>query len=87
MKYQSAQDLLPDTLLREVQKYIDGELLYIPVKGSARKKWGTSSGIRKQLEDRNLRIKKDYQRGASFEELGALYHLSPNTIKNIVYRQ
>jgi hypothetical protein len=43
MKYRKASDILPDELLREVQKYIEGEALYIP-KGNARKKWGRLRG-------------------------------------------
>ncbi|AJW69194.1 hypothetical protein GMA19_01617 [Paenibacillus polymyxa E681] len=30
MNYLKATDLLPDDLLKEVQRYIQGELIYIP---------------------------------------------------------
>ena len=30
MKYRNASEVLPDSLLRELQKYAPGELLYIP---------------------------------------------------------
>ena len=38
MKYQNAADLLPAQLLREVQAYTDGELLYIP-KATPKEGW------------------------------------------------
>ena len=31
MKYENAKELLPEALLKEVQKYAGGKLLYIPV--------------------------------------------------------
>ena len=30
MKYKNAQDILPDQLLRELQKYVSGETIYVP---------------------------------------------------------
>lgn len=38
MKYINAAEILPEKLLRELQTYADGELLYIP-KASAKKEW------------------------------------------------
>jgi hypothetical protein len=32
--------ILPDNLVREIQKYIQGEYLYIPSEPGKRKKWG-----------------------------------------------
>jgi len=45
MKYRNASDILPDELLKEVQKYTSGETLYIP-SSKERKKWGHGSGAR-----------------------------------------
>ncbi len=39
MKYKNAQDIFPDELLKEIQKYADGETIYIP-KIQAKKQWG-----------------------------------------------
>lgn len=49
MSYINAANILPKELLIEVQKYIQGETLYIPAQQSTRKKWGSVSGIQKQL--------------------------------------
>lgn len=46
MNYLNASHVLPDELLREVQKYAAGENLYIP-KNEEKKKWGEGSGATK----------------------------------------
>lgn len=33
MKYKNAKDILPDKLLRELQEYISGGVLYVPHSG------------------------------------------------------
>lgn len=86
MKYQSAQNLLPKALLEEIQKYVEGDIIYIPVKQSSRKKWGTQTGIRKELYRRNKKIQMEYQQGKAIAQLAEEYHLSQNTIRNIIYR-
>ncbi len=45
MKYRNATDIFPDELLREIQKYSAGELIYVP-QSEERKQWGSSSGAR-----------------------------------------
>ena len=52
MKYINAAEILPERLLRELQTYIDGELLYIP-KSSTKKEWGAVSGSRAFYQERN----------------------------------
>lgn len=85
MKYRKAFDILPDELLREVQKYIEGEVLYIP-KGKARKKWGEVSGGRTFFLQRNEEIRNKYFHKVSVEELAEEYSLSYETIRKIVYK-
>lgn len=85
MKYKNASDILPDELLREVQKYIAGEALYIP-KDENRKKWGESSGARKFFTQRNEEIKNKFFHKVSIEELAKEYYLSVETIRKIVYK-
>ena len=38
MKYINAAEILPEQLLKELQKYVDGKVLYIP-KASGKKEW------------------------------------------------
>ena len=85
MKYINASDILPDKLLREVQKYIEGEALYIPMI-SERKKWGEGSGARSYYEHRNEEIRLKFEERASIEMLAEQYSLSVETIRKIVYK-
>lgn len=87
MKYQTATRILPKELITEIQKYIDGELIYIPVKQESKKEWGSLSGTREQLKQRNRQMKCDYEQDASISELAERYFLSEHTIKNILYRK
>ncbi|MFS0783067.1 CD3324 family protein [Bacillus sp. 1P06AnD] len=87
MKYQSAHSILPEALLNEVQKYIDGEFIYIPVKGNKRKEWGSQTGAKNELGKRNQAIQNEYRKGIPLDEIAKKYHLSPSTVKNILYRK
>jgi len=44
MKYVNANDILPDILIEELQKYVQAGYIYIPVKGEQHKSWGELSG-------------------------------------------
>ena len=84
MKYKNAQDLLPEALLRQVQKYISGKLIYIPARERHRK-WGSVSGCRQFLKERNGDIRMRFAHGESVKELADAYQLSVESIKRIVY--
>ena len=43
MKYINADIILPEELLKEVQKYVQGGMVYIPKPEGLRKKWGENS--------------------------------------------
>ena len=85
MKYKKASDILPDKLLREVQKFVEGETLYIP-KGRGRKKWGENSGGRRFYKERNEEIRNKYFHKVSIEDLAREYGLSYETVRKIVYK-
>lgn len=84
MKYVNAAEILPDRLLKELQRYTDGEVLYIP-KASDKKEWGTVSGSRSFYQERNEEIKRLYKAGCSIDFLVERYHLADSTIKKIIY--
>ena len=84
MKYVNAAEILPEQLLKELQSYIDGRVLYIP-KASAKKEWGTASGARTFYQERNKEIQKMFKEGCSVEELTEQYGLAYSTIKKIIY--
>lgn len=84
MKYENAKDILPASLLREVQKYAEGKAIYIP-KRERSKGWGEASGYREKLNKRNALICSRYGAGAGIMELAEEFFLSPESIKKIVY--
>lgn len=85
MEYKSAEKILPKALMDEVQKYIQGECIYIPKADGSRKKWGEKSGARKELAQRNETIRAYFKNGATIESLSEKFYLSINSIKKIVY--
>jgi Mor family transcriptional regulator len=85
MKYVNADVALPQHLLQEVQKYIQGGMLYIPKPEGLRKRWGENSGGRAYLAVRNESIRGQYASGLSVTELAAQFCLSVDSIKKIVY--
>ena len=84
MKYLNAAEILPEHLLKELQMYVNGEILYIP-KTSSKKEWGAVNGSRTFYQERNREIQGLFQSGFSVEALANQYGLACSTIKKIVY--
>lgn len=84
MKYINAADILPEKLLRQLQTYIDGDVLYVP-KASKKMEWGTVNGSRLFYQERNREIQRLYKEGHSMEVLAKKYNLAHSTIKKIIY--
>ena len=85
MKYKKADEVFPEKLLKELQKYVRGEMVYIPSPEGSRKGWGENSGSRVYLQSRNLEIKLQFREGLSIDQLTAAFCLSYDSIKKIVY--
>ncbi len=83
MKYKNAKDVLPEHLLLEIQKYIQGDLVYIP-KTCERAEWGSKTGYREQINNRNLKIITMYKNGRSMEDIASEFFLSIESIKKIL---
>lgn len=86
MKYENGSEVLPPELLKEVQKYAAGKLLYIP-KSDERKSWGELSGYRDKLLKRNIMMRNQYNNGVTLAHLADEYFLSMDTVKKIIYRK
>ena len=86
MAYRNAQDIFPEGLLRQIQRYVAGETIYIPV-GDERKAWGETSGYQRYIRERNEEIRSGFAAGLSIEELMDKYALSYDSIKRIVYNR
>lgn len=85
MKYTSAEAVLPEKLLKEIQKYVQGRMIYIPNSKGSRKKWGEQSGNRNYLNFRNGQIRQKFNEGSTIDQLSKLFSLSHDSIKKIVY--
>ncbi|WP_257348540.1 CD3324 family protein [Pseudalkalibacillus decolorationis] len=85
MSYVKASTILPEELLIELQKYVQGETIYVPKSKSNYQKWGTRSGGRQKIVDRNTHIKNNFNNGKTIDQLADVYFLSTETIKKIVY--
>lgn len=84
MKYINAADVLPEELLKEIQTYVKGDLLYVP-NNNRQKKWGEKSGSRTYYLKRNSEIKKNYKNGKPISQISDLYGLAFDTVKKILY--
>lgn len=84
MKYVNGKDIFPERLLRQIQKYAAGKLVYIPSM-EKKKDWGEETGYRKYLLKRNYEIRRKFQNGVTIQQLADEYCLSYETIRKIVY--
>ncbi len=87
MKYINAAAILPDALVKELQKYVQAGYIYVPAIDGQRRTWGERSGYRKELQKRNEKILAEYQQGASADDLADRYHLSVYAIRKIIYQK
>lgn len=86
MSYKNGKDILPPGLLKELQKYIDGELIYVPKSTEQRAGWGELNGTRRLIERRNQDIYRQYASGVTITELIRSYHLSEDSIRKIIVK-
>jgi len=84
MKYMNAAKILPDELLIEIQKYAQGELIYIP-KNEPKNMWGECSGSKAYYRNRNKEILFQYREGKSVEDISKEFGLAFDTVKKIIY--
>lgn len=85
MSYINVDDVLPKTLVREIQKYVDGQLIYIPRKNENSLSWGEKNGTKEKMAERNQTIVNSYYSGQTIAELGKVYFLSEKRIQGIIH--
>ena len=86
MNYKKGVEVLPARLLKEIQEYVEGSLVYIP-KRSSKAGWGYVSGAREAIDQRNRKIMNLFEQGETIEALSDRFHLGEDTIRKIVYRK
>ena len=84
MNYKNATQILPQDLLTQIQKYIDGEFIYIPRLSENKKPWGTTTTTQQELTNRNYNIYADYLAGFNIQILAEKYFLAEITIQHII---
>ena len=84
MSYINAKEILPAELLEEIQRYVKGEIIYIPKQDEEKIKWGTKNGSRKKYDMRNSDIRELKTSGMTIEEIARLYYLSADSIRKIL---
>ncbi len=84
MAYKNARDVLPPQLIKEIQKYINGDLIYVPAEKD-KSEWGVKNGAKQKYAERNFAIRRQFRSGTSARELASKYFLSVDSIKKIVY--
>lgn len=85
MKYKNACEILPSELVEEIQKYIQGEFVYIPKKDKQAHNAVTEYKI--ELAKRNARVYTLHLEGISNEQLAKSFSLSESSIRRIVIEQ
>lgn len=85
MRYLNANRILPDSLVDELQHYVQGIYLYVPIQEERRKRWGERSKYQMELQMRNRDIIEKHRQGVSLEELSNTYHLSVHAVRKIIY--
>ena len=86
MSYIKAEEILPEELIRQIQKYADGVYIYIPRKPGTRHAWGQKTDYKAELKARNDRICNDYAAGLDIAALSRKYHLSEKSIRRILQK-
>lgn len=87
MKYEKAENILPQHVVEIIQKYMDGGYIYIPRKNENKKSWGSNTDTKKYLNVRNKNIYNKYCTGISVKDLAEQYFLTENSIRRIIANQ
>lgn len=85
MNYQNANNILPNRLVQEIQQYVQGEYIYIPIKDKVTNSAPTE--YEQELIKRNEHIFTKSLVGISNSELADRYHLSASSIRRIIIQQ
>ena len=85
MKYTNANKVLPKELIEQIQEYVQGEYVYIPIKDKAAAENVTD--YQTELEKRDAHIYTKYLEGVSNKRLAQIYHLSESSIRRIIIKQ
>lgn len=86
MRYVNASKVLPEALVDQIKKYVEGMYIYIPQGENKRRKWGSDTHALRDLDQRNMAIYEAYLWGHSYEHIGQNHFLSVKSIRRIVLK-
>lgn len=87
MGYIKAWEILPKDIIKQIQQYIDGEVIYIPKLEENRKSWGENTNTKSELANRNKMIYAYYLSGISISRLAKKYYLVEKSIQRIIRQE
>lgn len=87
MKYEKAENILPQGIIKLIQKYTDGGYIYIPRKNENKKSWGENTETKKYLKERDKEIFNKHSSGVSVKILSEQYFLTESSIRRIIRHQ
>lgn len=85
MKYRNAKNIFPVDIMEELQKYVQGEYVYIPIKDKTTNTNITEYGVEIQKRDEHIYTKS--LGGLSNRKLSQIYCLSESSIRRIIINQ
>jgi len=85
LKYKNANSILPAELIESIQKYVQGEYIYIPIK--EKQEPSIPSEYSYELQKRNAHIYTNSLQGINNKQLSETYHLSESSIRRILINQ
>lgn len=87
MKYEKAENILPQSIIEIIQKYTDGGYIYIPRKNENKKCWGENTETKKYLKARDEEIFNKHLLGVPVKTLSNQYFLTESSIRRIIRKQ
>ena len=84
MKYEKAQNILPQGIIKLIQNYTDGGYIYIPRKNENKKSWGENTETKSCLNVRDKEIFSKYSSGVPVKILSEQYYLTEGSIRRII---
>ena len=85
MKYKNANNILPEELIENIQQYVQGEYIYIPIKNRAEASQPTEYDVELQKRDEHIYTRR--LEGISNKKLAEMYCLSESSIRRIIIKQ
>ena len=87
MGYVKAEDVLPYEIIDLIQKYISGEVIYIPKRVGMKAAWGENTSTKSELAERNAKIYAAFFFGVSITQLAEEYFLVEKSIQRIIRQE